>query len=146
MKDLSLSTVHLTLRAHGLSPSAPRVLIYEWLQTHPVHPTIDTIYQALRPKMKSLSRTTVYNVLHALVETGLADVVRTEDSEMRYDGNTKPHVHFKCTCCGALLDLDSISESMYQGIGLPDGCKIDTASVTLWGKCPKCSQRYETQD
>lgn len=145
MKDLSLSTVHLTLRAHGLSPSAPRVLIYEWLNTHPVHPTIDTIYQALRPKVKTLSRTTVYNVLHAFVDKGLAEIVRTEDGELRYDGNVKPHAHFKCTRCGALMDLDPISDAVHQSVGAPEGCQIDTATVTLWGACQKCAQRYESQ-
>lgn len=145
MKGLSLSTIHLTLRSRGLSPSAPRVMIYEWLQSHPVHPTIDTIYQSLRPRVKTLSRTTVYNVLHAFVEKGLAQIVRTEDGELRYDGNVLPHAHFKCTHCGALLDLDSISEDVHKSVGVPEGCRVDMATMTLWGMCPKCVHRYAVQ-
>ena len=69
------------LRACGLAPSGPRMAIYAWLRANPIHPTIDQIFRALRPANPSLSRTTVYNVLHAFVACGLAAVVRTEDGE-----------------------------------------------------------------
>ncbi len=126
------------LRAHGLTPSAPRTAIYGWLLEHPTHPTVDAVYRALRPTMKTLSRTTVYNVLHAFVEHGLADKVRTEDLELRYDGNTAPHAHFKCTGCGALLDLGAIPEGALAQAGLPEGCRVDASALTAWGLCPAC--------
>lgn len=141
MNKVSPSELHRKLREHGLSPSAPRVAIYEWLLTHPVHPTIDTIYKALRPKMASLSRTTVYNVLHALVEVGLAEKVHSEDLELRYDGNIAPHAHFKCRLCGAVTDLGAIPSTVATEVGLPQGFQAESASVTLWGHCPACAVR-----
>lgn len=139
MTKVSASEIHRTLREHGLSPSAPRVAIYEWLISHPVHPTIDTIYKALRPKMPSLSRTTVYNVLHALVEAGLADKVHSEDLELRYDGNIAPHAHFKCRICGAVTDLGSIPTTVASEVGLPTGFQTESTAITLWGLCPACT-------
>ena len=103
MTDPATQDLAATLRAHGLSPSAPRLAILRWLLDHPEHPTIDEIYRALHPTMRSLSRTTVYNVLHAFVGHGLAAKVRTEDLELRYDGCAAPHAHFKCTRCGACI-------------------------------------------
>lgn len=129
------------LRAHGLTPSAPRVAIYTWLVEHPTHPTVDEIYRALRPGMKTLSRTTVYNVLHAFVEHGLADKVRTEDLELRYDGNASPHAHFKCTACGALRDLGPIPEGALAQAGLPEGCRVASSALTAWGLCPACAAK-----
>lgn len=127
------------LRAHGLTPSAPRVAIYAWLKEHPTHPTVDEIYRALRPGMGTLSRMTVYNVLHAFVEHGLADKVRTEDLELRYDGDTSPHAHFKCTACGALSDLGPIPGGALAEVGLPKGCEVSATALTAWGLCPACA-------
>ena len=134
------------IRAHGLTPSAPRVAIYRWLVSHPVHPTVDTIFSALRPKMKTLSRTTVYNVLHAFVECGLAAKVHTEDTELRYDGNTHPHVHFRCTQCGCLMDLADISDTVLTHTGLPAGAKVTSAALNLWGLCPACAAQAASAD
>ncbi len=127
-----------TLRAHGLSPSKPRVAIYRWLMAHPVHPTVDAIYRELRPKMPTLSRTTVYNVLHACVAHGLVSVVHTQDLELRYDGEMTPHAHFKCKSCGALYDVPGDIDALAQQVTLPEGCACDAAALTLWGKCAAC--------
>ena len=131
-----------TLRAHGLSPSVPRVAILRWLVAHPTHPTIDDIYRALAPTLKSLSRTTVYNVLHAFVANGLAEKVHTDDLELRYDGNMTPHAHFKCTHCGAIQDLETLPRNLARRVGLPKGCVANAASVTFWGLCPTCRQAH----
>lgn len=140
MAQLPLSSAtHKLLREHGLLPSRTRVAVYEWLISHHVHPDVDLIYSALRPKMPQLSRTTVYNVLHAFVNCGLASKVFTEDIELRYDGNPDPHGHFKCRRCGALTDLQSIPASVINAVGLPSGYKAEDLAVTLWGLCPKCA-------
>ena len=135
----SSSVTHQKLREYGLQPSKARVAIYEWLTLHPVHPTVDVVYNALRPHLQSLSRTTVYNVLHAFVECGLADKVHSEDLELRYDGNTTQHAHFKCTRCGALVDLDDIPTSVPEAVGLPKGFQPHSTAVTMWGFCAQCA-------
>lgn len=137
----AVQDIPAVLRAHGLSPSAPRTAIYEWLMEHPTHPTIDAIYRALRPKMRTLSRTTVYNVLHAFVAHGLAEKVRTEDLELRYDGNTQPHAHFKCTACGALLDVEGSLQGALPDLRLPERCSVESIGLTLWGLCPACAAK-----
>lgn len=139
MTDPAAQDFAATLRAHGLAPSAPRVAILRWLAGHPTHPTVDEVYRALHPTMPSLSRTTVYNVLHAFVACGLAGKVRTEDLELRYDGCAEPHAHFKCTRCGAILDLERLPRNLAQRVGLPKECRAQAAAVTFWGLCPNCA-------
>ena len=51
----------------GLRPTPQRVLVYEYLLTHPTHPTADVIYRDVSEKLSTFSRTTVYNTLSALV-------------------------------------------------------------------------------
>lgn len=139
MMESQRSETRKTLREHGLSPSAPRVAIYDWLCANPVHPTVDGIYKALRPSHPTLSRTTVYNVLHAFVARGLADAVRTEDLELRYDGNVHPHAHFKCTACGKVEDLEGIPRGIATKVGISKQYIVRSTALTLWGLCPDCA-------
>lgn len=136
------SESHQQLRRHGLLPSKTRVAIYEWLTMHPVHPNVDTVFSALRPDFPTLSRTTVYNVLHAFVEKGLAEKVRSEDGELRYDGNPSAHAHFKCLQCGALTDLATLPETLPETLGLPKGFQTHTTAVTVWGRCASCAEAH----
>lgn len=131
--------LHKTIRAHGLSPSAQRVAIYQFLVTHPIHPTVDDIYKALRPKIKTLSRTTVYNVLHAFVENGLTTKVHIEDLELRYDANVTPHAHFKCLNCGNVYDFgETPTLDLLPLAAIPEDFKTTSATLILRGKCPHC--------
>ena len=132
------------LRDRGLAPTAQRMAIYRWLVAHPVHPTIDQIYRALRPNVRSLSRTTVYNVLRAFVGHGLAAKVRTEDAELRYDGRVIPHAHFKCLRCGALSDLADLPADLPNALRLPPGYRPQDLTLTLWGLCPACADAPAT--
>ena len=147
MTDSQRSEIRKLLREHGLSSSAPRIAIYDWLCSNPVHPTVDGIYEALRPYHATLSRTTVYNVLHAFVAHGLADAVRTEDLELRYDGNVHPHAHFKCTACGKVEDLEDIPRGIASKVGISKEYIVRSTALTLWGLCPACAsaQKQPTQ-
>ncbi len=109
-----------------------------------MHPTVDTIYRALRPEMASLSRATVYNTLRAFVDCGLAIKVHSEDSELRYDGNPMPHAHFKCTACGTLVDLGALPKRTLITIGLPEDSEVQTVALTVWGRCPACSGKTQS--
>ncbi len=133
-----LNAIRARLRASGLSPSAPRVAIYRWLVAHPVHPTVDVIYKALRSRLPTLSRTTVYNVLHAFVEHGLAIALHVEDLEVRYDGNVMPHAHFKCLRCGRLMDLGMLPTCLGEMVNLPEMCAVRSAALTFSGFCSQC--------
>lgn len=142
MESPTQTELHQAIRAHGLRPSVPRVAIYQFLVTHPVHPTVDDIYSALRPKMRTLSRTTVYNVLHSFVERGLADKVHTEDLELRYDANVTPHAHFKCLSCGRVYDFaETPCEDLLPYAQLPEGFAPTSISLIVRGKCQRCQQR-----
>lgn len=117
----------------GLRPTPQRVLVYEYLLTHPTHPTADVIYRDVSEKLSTFSRTTVYNTLSALVARGLVRVVRVEDGELRYDGTLRDHGHFKCTRCGGVFDFD-----MPEQIPLPPGARVDSIDLYLSGICKNC--------
>ena len=113
------------------------ITVLGYLRSVKTHPSIDTIYQALLPKIPGLSRTTVYNTLELLVSHNLALSLDFGEGYLRYDGCTAPHSHFKCTCCGCVMDIDGVPENC-EALA-PKGAQVKSASLYLFGKCPRCA-------
>ena len=125
------------LKKHGIRPLNHRVAVLEYLNENRVHPTADAIYNGLKSKMASISRTTVYNVLHLLVDKHVINTVGIDAQEMRYDANVTPHLHFKCEKCDAIYD---IFDTAIPDIALDSSYKINEVTVYISGICPSCSK------
>ncbi len=106
MKQLNIKNVGEYLKEHGVKPSYQRIKVFEYLAKKRNHPTVDTIYKALVPKIPTLSKTTVYNTLNTFIEKNITIVLTIEENETRYDADTSLHGHFKCEACNTVYDLD----------------------------------------
>ncbi|MDE5651027.1 MAG: transcriptional repressor, partial [Duncaniella sp.] len=109
MKVYSYTTSDLLeqLSAHGVKPSAQRLLILRFLMENRVHPNVDEIYQALLPEHPTLSRTTVYNTLKLLTAAGIIRCIDVGGSYgARWDFSHHDHAHFLCMSCGHVTDVD----------------------------------------
>ena len=73
------------LQETGIRPSKQRLAIMDWLITHPIHPTVEDVYQGLYKQIPTLSRTTVYNTLRMLSEKGAAQMITIDDHRVCYD-------------------------------------------------------------
>ncbi len=124
-----------TLKAHGIRPLNHRVAVLEFLHNNPVHPTADDIYNGLKSTMASISRTTVYNVLHLLVEKEVVLPIAIDSKEMRYDAITTPHIHFKCEKCGKVTDIIDVE---IPSISIGEDYSINRKVLYLEGVCPEC--------
>ena len=131
------------LRSLGLSPSPQRMAIYEFLKNNAIHPTVDTIYNAVRQELPSISRTTVYNTVKRLSAVGAIQEVIIEDGELRYDADISSHGHFKCLQCGEVYDLFPPENTpMVEKIhGLPENFQITRIHLCCRGICGKCSEK-----
>lgn len=123
-----------TLRSKGISPSVQRIAIYDYLMEHSTHPTVDEIYKDLSPIIPTLSKTTIYNTLTLFQEHGLIDSFTIDDNNTHYDGDMRPHAHFKCTKCGKIYDIT------LPKIEAPklDGFEINEMKVFYYGICESC--------
>ena len=130
------------LRENGLSPSPQRVAIYDFLRKNAIHPTVDTIYQAVLNDLPTISRTTVYNTVKRLASAGLVQEVIIEDGELRYDADISSHGHFKCLACGEVYDLfPPAGEDMVEEIrGLPPGFTVKQLHLCCRGICARCGK------
>ncbi len=140
--DTSTKTISNILQSKGISPSLHRIKIYQYLMTHHTHPNVDTIYRELVNEIPSLSKTTVYNTVKTLAQKGILLELTIDGTESRYDADIKPHVHFKCTSCGNIYDIDykslGIDELEKLGQSSVDGHNVTSSYIYLYGICKNC--------
>ncbi|MGL5122658.1 MAG: Fur family transcriptional regulator [Fusobacteriaceae bacterium] len=126
------------LKEKGIKPSYQRMKIYEYLLKNKTHPTVDTIYKALAPKIPTLSKTTVYNTLNLFIENKLINVIVIEENETRYDIILEMHGHFKCENCGEIYDV--IVNPISLGIEGLEKFNITEQHIYFKGTCKECSK------
>ncbi len=124
------------LKNKNIRLSHQRLKVLEYVANHRCHPTVEQIYTNLHNEIPTLSKTTVYNTLNALVEAGMVRLITIGDNEGRYDINTDNHGHFKCESCGEIFDFD-INIDSFNSKDLR-GFNITKKDVYFKGICPRC--------
>lgn len=130
---------------NGIRPSAQRLSIMDWLIKHPIHPTIDDVYNALSKEIPTLSKTTVYNTLRLLSENHAAQMITIDEHHVCYDGNIEGHVHFYCKRCGKVIDLMEEEAPTLQSGKIVNGNIVQEEQLYYKGICAAC-QRKEQQE
>ena len=124
----------------GIRPSMQRLAIMDYLITHPIHPTVDDVYQGLCNQVPTLSRTTVYNTLRMMSDKKAAQMITIDDHRVCYDGNINSHVHFFCKKCGKVIDLMNEEAPMLEHDMVVDGNIVQEEQLYYKGICAACAQ------
>ncbi len=133
----------IKLKKRGIRLSHQRMKILEYLCQNQNHPTADQIYACLHEEEPTLSKTTVYNTLHMMVQRGLIRAISIENNETRYDIIMEDHGHFKCTKCGEVIDFGIDFEALAaQDLS---AFEISDKNVYFKGVCPTCLNRNKTE-
>lgn len=133
---VSIDFVTEQLRNKGIRPSYQRIKVLEYMHQKGGHPTVDEIFRELAVDIPSLSKATIYNTLHALVEAGLVRVVEIDETEKRFDINLISHGHFQCEACGKIYNFQvNIDQTLVEGL---DQFEITQKNVYFKGFCPNC--------
>lgn len=134
-EDKRLNKLKDILQDKKIRISHQRLLILDYLITHPIHPTAEKIFKDLMAKDPVISQATVYNSLNLFVKHNLVKELDFNMSSKRYEFKRPSHGHFICESCGKIKDLEIID------IEKPDMLKdytIDTVEVIYRGICPDC--------
>ncbi len=103
------------------------------------HPTADQVYEDVRGRVNTISRTTVYRVLQLLVDLGLVTKIGHPGATVRFDARTELHHHLVCLCCNKLIDLEDLD---LKAVELPDtnrnGFEVTDYSIHFRGTCLAC--------
>ncbi len=134
------------MEGYGIRPSLQRMAVMAYLMEHRTHPTADEIFSALAPAIPTLSRTTVYNTVSMLAARGAILALDLEAGQMHYDGDTSPHAHFLCTCCGHIYDIVPEAEGWRQLLSAappPPGARVTDTQLNYKGLCARCNEQHD---
>ena len=133
------------LRDAGLRVTRPRLAVIEALGRHP-HADADSIADAARAELGTVSIQAVYDVLKALTAAGLVRRIEPAGSPARFELRVGDnHHHVVCRSCGAIADVDCAHGSAPCLTASNDhGFSIDEAEVTYWAICPDCAATSST--
>jgi Fe2+ or Zn2+ uptake regulation protein len=129
------------LSARGLRSTRQRIAVLDLLQANRGHPTALEVHEQLVARQPNVSQKTVYAVLDALVEAGLARRLERGGRAARYEARPHRHDHAYCRVCGRLFDIPARADaSIRTRAELPAGFQVETIQVTLEGCCARCSR------
>ncbi|MCF7926380.1 MAG: transcriptional repressor [Candidatus Izimaplasma sp.] len=123
----------------NISPSITRESVYDYLDGNETHPTVDEIYKELKPKLPTLSKTTVYNILKLFTKEDIILEINTREHKKRYELNNEDHAHFTCDMCGQIYDLPKVEVN--YNLGGFNGFHIKHEEVNLRGVCKDCRDK-----
>ena len=108
----------------------------------------DAILACVRSTTCHPSAEWVYRNLSMFKDEGLVISVGTVGGLERFDGNTKPHTHFVCTRCSAVLDLMDINleDGFLQNVHDTAGGAITDYRLSFYGLCPDCMQAADAAE
>lgn len=127
------------LRDKGLRVTAPRLAVLAVVGRLP-HATAETVLDAVREDLPSVSVQGVYDVLHALSDAGILRRIEPAGHPARYERRTGDnHHHVVCRECGALDDVDcAVGHAPCLTPSSTSGFSVEVAEVNYWGLCPDC--------
>jgi Fur family transcriptional regulator, stress-responsive regulator len=126
-------------RAHGRKVTAQRQCIFRVLQGDVTHPTAESVYEAARAQVPTISLKTVYQTLHELADLGEIAMLDLGTGTTRFDPNVEGvHHHLVCRGCGKVRDLHADFSSVTVPPGAEDGFEVSGAEVVFRGLCARC--------
>jgi len=121
------------LHARGIQPSPQRIAVARYVLTTDSHPSADEVFARVRPEAPALSRATVYNTLHLLVEKGLLRELTITGDRVVFDPRLEPHHHFVDDDTGAISDIPWDAFAVEQRAPLP-GVDVRDVDVVVRGR------------
>ncbi len=121
-----------------------RAIILETLRELRSHPTADELYAIVKQKLPRISLGTVYRNLDLLSSSGEITLLEQAGQQKRFDGNTMPHHHVRCTVCGRVGDIFNARATLPDMNHLEvDHFTIHSADITFYVLCQDCEGKEQ---
>lgn len=122
--------------------SRKREAILTTIRNTKIHPTAEWVYQQLKPQYPDLSLGTVYRNIAQFKNDGIIVSLGVVNGQERFDGEVRPHTHFICTKCGAVIDIlgEFVSPRMCKQVAKENGLQVESCEVIFRGICADCME------
>lgn len=132
----------MLFRERGRKVTPQRQCIFGVLQGDVNHPTAESVHEAARAVMETISLKTVYQTLNELASMGEVGALDLGTGTTRFDPNVENvHHHLVCRMCGKVRDLHADYTSVSVPAGADEGFKLGEAEVVFRGTCRDCRRR-----
>ena len=129
------------LKANGLKITSQRKAIIDVLvELKQLHPSVFLIYAETKKKIRSVSLSTVYNMVNEFCRLGILTLLGFDGKESRCETNPGEHVHLICEKCGAILDCAVPSPLQRDSLTCENGFTITRNRLEYYGVCRDCLQ------
>ncbi len=129
-------------RAAGVKLTPQRLEIFSHIASSSEHPDAEAVFIAVRKRMPTVSRDTVYRTLWLLRDMGLISTLGPRRDSVRFDANLEPHHHFVCERCGLAQDFTSPA---FDSLEVPKPArgfgKVTSTHIELRGICRICMRK-----
>jgi Fe2+ or Zn2+ uptake regulation protein len=126
-------------RDRGLRVTPQRQAIFRLLHGVDTHPTVESLFEAARTEMPSISRKTVYQTVHDLESMGEIELLDIGTGSLRVDPNVEDaHQHLVCTRCGAVRDVLVDIADLRVPARYRNAFTVETVEVVFRGVCEVC--------
>ena len=134
-----MESLEQLLEAHGVKPTANRILIARALQEASGPMTM----MELEAELETIDKSNVFRTLTAFREAHLVHVLEDTGEGVRYelchshgeDHDEDLHVHFYCTHCHRTYCLENLP---IPAVEVPEGYLWESANYLIKGTCPRC--------
>ncbi len=129
-------------RQAGVKLTQQRLEIFREVAGRADHPNAEAVFQAIQPRLPTVSRDTVYRTLGLLHDLGMITTLGPRRESVHFDANLAPHHHFVCLRCGLAQDFTSAE---LDAVEVPAPVRALGRAVTVLvevrGICRRCARR-----
>jgi Fur family peroxide stress response transcriptional regulator len=138
--ETRLEELVIKLRERNCRLTPQRLAVLKVLAASEGHPSVEQVYERIKPDFPMTSLATVYNTVTLLKEMDEVLELGFNGGSNRYDGNRPyPHPHLICTECGAIEDLEvGALNGIPRQVAQDTGYRIVSHRLDFFGICPKC--------
>ena len=108
----------------------------------------EDIFAQMKAAFPSLALSTIYRNLERFAASALVERNDFGDGIVRYSLAREQHGHYLvCTGCHAKIKLcDCPLSGMERTIAEETGFTVESHTLTIYGKCPKCAKKEEQEE
>ena len=121
-----------------------RQILLEELAKAKNHPTACELYDMVRKRLPRIGLGTVYRNLELMADGGIILKLEVGGSQKRFDAETEPHYHIRCSICSRVENIDiDVIHDLVEAAAKKTSYRIINHHVEFTGECPECRKKQK---